>query len=279
VVTFAVVLINLTGSVLSAIGPKMPNAIAHTRPKKFVVLTNPRSGSTWLTFLLRGQPGVMAYSELFHRIPDGVTRPRFDTAGPVRYHDLPRRGLRAFNVKRYIDQVESENTDCLAWGFKLMLGNIYEMPELLFILALRGYRLILLTRPNHFETAVSFLVAQQTGEFIGHTEATDVDTVTLDPVLVANRITRRQRAIAAMRTLRLLWPQPSAEIVYGDLAKQPLQTLGRVLETIGLTESPVPVQSPVHKQIRKSYQDLIVNFEEVATELRRRGLGHFVPAS
>ena len=119
----------------------------------FFALTLTRSGSTWLLTLLNGQDGVAAYEELF--LPREVSdRYAWVADGsPERFFTRRSalRGPRPRKIWRYLDEVEQSSDGQRFVGFKLMLGQLRDVPELLPILALRGYRMVALVRDNLFD--------------------------------------------------------------------------------------------------------------------------------
>lgn len=247
-------------------------------PKRFFVLMNARSGSTWLVTLLNGQPGVAAYEELL--LPHHV-KPKYAwlAAGApdrfiVRRDALP--GPRPRKLARYLAEVEAHRADVAACGFKINAAQLRSTPELLPILALRGYRLIVLVRNNVFESSISQLMMSISGEAHSR-EAGHRSPVTLDPAEVVTRIRRRLRWIAAIQSVRRIWPWPAVEVTYESLVSDQAATLGAALRTIDVDAPPAPVESPLKRRVDLPYDKLIVNFAEVASAVTDAGLSRYLP--
>lgn len=249
-------------------------------PKRFFVLMNARSGSTWLITLLNGQPGVAAYEELL--LPHPV-KPKYAWLAAdapdrfiVRRDALP--GPRPRKLARYLAEVEAHRPGAAASGFKINAAQLRGMPELLPILALRGYRLVVLVRDNVFESSISQLMMHISGEAHSR-EAGHRSPVTLEPSDVVIRIKRRLRWIAAIRSVRRVWPWPAVELTYEGLVSNQTAVLGAALQTIGVNAQPVPVESPLKRRVDVPYDELIANFADVSSAVADAGLARYLPKS
>jgi LPS sulfotransferase NodH len=246
--------------------------------KRFVVLMMARSGSTWLVTLLNGQPGVAAYEELLLPHPVNPKYAWLAADAPerliARRPDLP--GSRPRRLARYLSEVEAHRPGAATSGFKVNATQIPGMPELLPVLALRGYRLVVLLRENVFESSVSVMANRLGGDAHGR-ELGDQRRLTLDPEELLVLVRRRLRWFAALRMLRALWPWPSVAVSYEDLVADQTAALAPVLRAIGAPAAPIPVQSPLKRRVNQPYADMITNYEEVAAALQRAGLARYLP--
>lgn len=248
------------------------------RPKRFFMVMTARSGSTWLITLLNGQPGVAAYEELLMPHPVDPRYAWLAADAPerliARRHALPR--ARPLRLNSYLHEVEAHRRDAVAAGFKINAVQFRATPELLPILALRGYRLVVLVRDNVFESSISQIMSAITGE--AHSREAGVRApVRVDPAEVVDRIRRRLRWIAAIRGLRRVWPCASTEVTYEELVTDQMAALARILRAIGVDAAPVPIDSPLKRRVDRPYDEVITNFAEVKKRLGEAGLAHHLP--
>lgn len=248
------------------------------RAKRFFVLMNARSGSTWLITLLNGQPGVAAYEELLLPHPVKAKYAWLAEGAPERFHSRRDHlaGPRPLKFWRYLAEVEAHRAGMASCGFKINAVQFRATPELLPILAVRGYRLVVLVRNNVFESSVSQMMMRISGEAHGR-EAGDHAPVTLEPAEVLSRIRRRLRWIAACRTVRRAWPHPSAEVSYEALVADQGTALAPVLRAIGVDALPVAVESPLKRRIDRPYAEIVSNYAEVAAAVRGADLARYLP--
>jgi LPS sulfotransferase NodH len=249
--------------------------------KRFVVLMNARSGSTWLITLLNGQPGVAAYEELLMPHPVNPKYAWLAADAPdrfiVRRPKLP--GPRPRKLNRYLAEVEAFRPGALSCGFKVNAVQFRGTPELLPILALRGYRLVVLVRNNVFESSVSQIAMRLGGDAHGREAAGDAPAMEVDPAEVVTRIHRRLRWIGAIRSVRRFWPWPSVEVAYEALVADQADALAPVLRAIGIDAAPVPVESPLKRRIARPYDEAIANYPAVAAAVEAAGLGRYLPGA
>lgn len=248
------------------------------RPKRFFILMNARSGSTWLITLLNSQPGVAAYEELFLPHPVKPQYAWLAEGAPDRF--IVRRkeikGTRPQAFYRYLDEVEAHRPGAQSCGFKINAVQFRGTPELLPILALRGYRLIVLIRNNVFESSVSQIMMNISGN--AHSRVTGgLAPVTLESAEVVARIRRRLRWIAACRAICRVWPHPSTEVSYEALVADQAAALAQVLRTIGIDALPKHTESPLKRRVDRPYDELIANYAEVAAAMREANLARYLP--
>ncbi len=244
--------------------------------RPFVVLTLTRSGSTWLLTLLNGQDGIAAYEELF--LP-GEVRPEYAwvaAGSPDRFH-IRERGLPGLRIRRvwnYLREVERSGAACRAVGFKLMLGQLSRVPEVLLLLALRRYRLLVLVRDNLFEGAVSRLVLEKTGDAQSRADAPADRRMVLDPDALIAQMKRRRRGVRILKVLAAVWPAPSLVLRYEDLVRDQRRGIEDVLSLLGIESEPKIVVSPMKRRISKPYTDIIANFDDVREAIENSSLRH-----
>ena len=231
--------------------------------------------------LLNGQDGVAAYEELF--LPREVSdRYAWVADGsPERFFTRRSalRGPRPRKIWRYLDEVEQSSDGQRFVGFKLMLGQLRDVPELLPILALRGYRMVALVRDNLFEGAVSRLVLDMTGDAQSRSDAPRDRQIELAPAAMVAEMRRRRFGLKLLRGLQAAWPAPSVVVRYEDIVTGQSAVLGEVLRTLGSSSDPRAVTSPLKRRIQMPYRELIVNYDEVCEAARRAGFAAALPVS
>lgn len=238
---------------------------------RFVVLTSPRSGSTWFVDTLNGAPGVAAFGELFQ---PGRTRPFSWGAAGFPSYAVYRRRHRGGAV-RYLRHLFATH-DERAVGFKLMYRHAVAHPEAMAYLRLRGARVVHLVRTNSLDVAFSRAAIE--ARPYGH--ATDPATLervalTLDPAAVVAEVRAHQRRIGMARRLVAASASPRLEVSYEDLCDRPDQTLADVAEFLRLSAPPAAGGSPLRKQ--SAHQgDGVTNLAEVRQALARAGYGGLV---
>lgn len=122
-----------------------------THPRKFVILSLPRTGSTYLVDVLDAVEGVRCLSEIFH--PSEIA---------LRHHVPSDPGLLDMAARNadpigYLERVERDIPDCGWFGFKHFPRH--GVPLMRHLCASRAWRKIFLWRDNLLEQYLSFLLA------------------------------------------------------------------------------------------------------------------------
>jgi LPS sulfotransferase NodH len=245
----------------------------------FVVLSITRSGSTWFISLLNGQPGVVAFEELFL---DQIVPEKYKwltTGSPPRFHTIKHElgDSRTVQMRRYLELVRDHGGDSRAYGFKLMLN--YPTLGILGALARRRYRLVCLVRDNLFEGAVSRLALQMTDDAHSAEPEDAGARLRLDPQMLVHQMRRRRFAIHGLHTAARVWPWPAQVVRYDDLVRDQLATLQPLLNMLGIEAAAVEAPSTLIRRMRRPYRDILENADEVATAVQAAGLGHYLPTS
>lgn len=119
--------------------------------QKFVILSLPRTGSTYLVDCLDAIAGVRCLSEIFH--PNEIALRHHQPVDP----GLMDKAVRDADPLGYLARLEQEVPDCRWFGFKHFPRH--GMPLMRHLCASRDWRKIFLWRDNLIEQYLSFLLA------------------------------------------------------------------------------------------------------------------------
>jgi LPS sulfotransferase NodH len=243
--------------------------------KNFVILSQARSGSTWLVNTINNINHVSCYGEMFFGrsdlYKDGATQlPRFT----LWRRDHP--GIRPLITYRYLNEIIYSGYQTT--GFKLMYVQLLRHPEVgLYILG-KGIAVIHLIRQNILNSVLSSLVAHNRGKF--HFKTKDVipeeEPIWLDPKSVLGKIRAIDRKTYWTRKfLKLLGPQQKLEVYYEDLDAN-AQNFKAVWDFMGADFEEYPPTSQFIKARKKSPAETILNYREVQATLSSAGYGRFL---
>lgn len=240
------------------------------RPTAFVVLTSPRTGSSWLIDLLDSHPRITAYAELL--LPA-------DTSPPPDYgcRDLPRFAATLGSRRRitlvperirYLRRLFAPRAGIDAIGFKLMHRHVRAHPGLLPFLVVRRTRVINLVRENVLEQLVSWQTAVARGRFKSYSGdplvevSVHVDVQELSARL-ARREQRRARSRRALARHRLRW----LDLSYEHILASPEEALGRVVDFLGVQPRVWPASSTLVRMNTGSWRASVENANEIEAAL------------
>jgi LPS sulfotransferase NodH len=237
----------------------------------FVVLTFPRTGSAWLIEMLDGHPAIAAYQELF--LPGGgmpsyasMDLPLFETSlGSV---SSRRRGPRLVRRIEYLRRLYADRPGIRAIGFKLMYAQASAHTGLLPYFALRRVRAVHLIRANMLDAVISYRIAEATGVF--HPRAGDAvprALVSLDAERLRRRLEDLELEISRARSWLERYRLPRVEIAYEELVGRREETLGRVLDFLGVEPSRDRLESSFVRTNAGPRAELIENFTDVREAL------------
>ena len=221
----------------------------------FVILCQGHSGTTYLASLLDSHPDIACYGELFN---DRSSR-RSELSFRASDHEDPRAFFRDLVAR----------TDALAVGFKLgAWGMRMHHPEAAEIVEEPGLHIIRLRR-NPLAKLVSTRLSNVRSGKDGRRSYRQ-DPVRLDPK-------------ATMRSLRYLdyenrlldglaQGSPTVQLTYEELVADP--TIEHVQRFLAV--EPRPLHSPSSKRRPRPLPEMIVNWAELAAELRASGLERYL---
>ena len=250
---------------------------------KFVILTSPRSGSTWLVDLLRSNEEIEMFSELF--IPPRKKLKVKQTLNNHRiepfymFKETNSQIKQTFLVWEYCNQLKHSFGRKKLLGFKLMYDQAKTYPELLFKLTIDGYKFIHLIRENHLDVELSIINAwHKEGNQIVVTrkEIDFLKPVNLDVSSLVERLSERESRINRWKNYLLALPRPVLTITYQELCDNKNLTLSGVNKFLGLPQSSTCYESSVKKISRDSYKAKIANYSEVKNALLGTKFAHLL---
>lgn len=239
----------------------------------YFVLSTQRSGSTWFRRLLDSHPDIRDFGEIFLMRPwEGW---KVTDMVPLTHHLREHGGRRPLVIGRYLRRLRESPTPARALGFKLMYGQLARFPELLPLLAWHRFRLIHLVRDNHLDMVISRERDERLG--ITHTrEKVEVEALHLDPERLRRRLRRIGLSVKLGRGLTAVWPHPTMEVRYEELAADPPRVLDEVVSFLGRETDGVELGTDMRRIATGTYRDRIANYDEVARLLHAWGYGRFL---
>jgi LPS sulfotransferase NodH len=234
---------------------------------KFVVLTDNRSGSTWVMSTLNSLPHVMAQGELFlrrarsegRRWDSGFARPRYiqtKADGP---------GFRPFSVFSYLRDLYAMPGSV---GFKLMYAQLRSYPEILVYFIRNRIRVVHLVRRNHLDVLISYAVKAKIGQahLLSGQSVTDEPKVELATGSLVRRLEWLRTKQNIARKLLNWCGLPHMEIAYEDLLRD--QAHFRLVWDFLSIQYVGDMPEPTILKIRKGrHRDVISNYDEVKAAL------------
>ena len=240
-------------------------------PKRFVILTHGRSGSTMFCDALSQHPLVHAYHEAFHP----ATRPQVNG----RSYGAEEEGDRFMN-----DQIFREPNEFgkAIVGFKLFFFHNRDNPQQLRLWShlqeRRDLPILFLERRNPFDAYVSKMRAQQAQQWQAtHDQPVPKrhnERISLSFPLCVKYMANQ---LAGMECLRRQFSHHrSLPVTYEELAADTQGTLSRCFDFLGV--DPVQVQARHVKMTTVAHADGVENYAELHEEFQRTYLAPFVPA-
>lgn len=230
---------------------------------RFVILTSPRSGSTWLVSLLNQMEGTSTYGELF------LGRKRTeawdaDFSYP-RFVEVRGESARPLEVYKYLDALYNRPG---VTGFKLMYSHLRRYPELLPYFLFHRVRVVHLVRRNPLDLLISSALKRkiQKAHRLANEPPLQGVQIELNPDTLIQKLKIKQRKINRAHKVLSLSGLKSIEIGYEDLQKDPavFQSLCSFLSID--TGGKMPL-SKFQKVRRESQEQIIKNYSEVKRAL------------
>jgi hypothetical protein len=240
----------------------------------FVILSLPRTGSTYLVDYLDAVPGVKCLSEVFN--PDIVL---------LRHHEprdatLSDKDVRDNDPLAFLQRLEQDVGPCDALGVKLFPAHSVKL--LHYFCSSAHWKKIFLWRDNLLEQYVSFLLAserygQASWERVAHDARLKVPTGTLIDDLHA----MEKSYIEIEDSLVLAGPGNVFTLEYDEMGRS--DVMERLLHFIGIGEA--AAQSIAGERARGAHAfdrgpraiDRIANYDDVCGLLRQTRFARLVP--
>lgn len=237
----------------------------------FVVLTSPRSGSRWLVDLLDSHPEIAAYGELLLSEAREVTA----SAGTMSTFDgylaglsAPARHLLIAQRARYLTRLYAARPGLQAVGFKLMYKQVRLNRGVLPFFAARRVRVVHLVRADLLGAVISYEVARATDTFHPRDgDAIGGRPVMLDVAGLRQRLEHQEQAVSWGRWQIERFRLPRLEIAHEELVGRRDETLGRVLDFLGVSSPDTPLESSLVPVTLGRGLDFVENVDDVRAAL------------
>jgi LPS sulfotransferase NodH len=234
-------------------------SVEKTNP--FVILTSPRSGSTWLVSLLNQMESTTAYGELFlPRKRSGkwdadFAYPRFVEARQAGRHNRP------VEVFKYLDALYHQPG---AVGFKLMYSHLRRYPEMLTYFLVYRVRVVHLVRKNPLDIMISRAVKRklQQAHRLANEPAVEGVQIELNTETLIKKLQIKQRKMNRARNLLRWSGLRQMEIGYEELQRDP-SVFAKLCGFLSIeSDGKMPV-SKFQKVRRDSQIQVLKNYGEV----------------
>ena len=255
-------------------------------PRKFILFSKQRSGSTWVIDLLNSHPEIVGFAELFLYDMWGQP-PVGGDAGILAWNSFlaryvtgsgePTRRERDRLYNQYLDEsVFASRQASKAIGFKLMYNQAVSDLAIPKYLQQNSVSCVHLIRRNHLDAVLSAEAVRLRGLAHAETNAPVRQvTIHLEPESIELRLQRRDREIAAASEYADFLGLPVIELVYEELSAD-ITRIIPVLEFLGVDSSAVDLTSRLRKLNSKSHRELISNYDDIARALHGSRFAHML---
>jgi Sulfotransferase family len=210
--------------------PRRPEDELMAQHQSFVIVSLPRTGSTYLVDYLDAIDGVRCLSEVFH--PNEIMLRHHRTSDP----GLLDIGVRDSDPLAYLQRLEQDVGDCRWFGFKHFPRHGAKLLQ--HLCANPQWRKIFLWRDNVLEQYLSFLLASAHFGQVTWGRVPDEARVTVPPnVLLDDFHTIERNYIMIEEALMLADPAHLFALEYHDLGR--VEVMRRLLHFLGLPEASI----------------------------------------
>ncbi len=235
---------------------------------RFIILSNPRSGTNFLQGLLDEHPQISCLGEVFHRnfdfhglLPPGTLSTAVDLQPWYRARDEDPQGL----LEQHVWSGKPPGT--LAAGFRIFPPQfqICDQFPLRYLPGLPDLKVIQLWRENELARYLSLKQAEATGLW---TESRPTRAPPLPLEVDPRRFLHQSRWVESQfRKIAQLFPDERVfRISYETLAKGWQVEIPRLFDFLGLPHRPVAPR--LHVQARYRARAVVLNYDKVAQALR-----------
>jgi LPS sulfotransferase NodH len=235
--------------------------------KPFVIVGMPRTGSTLLLRALQQHPDIQAYGELFHWL---------EAERAAAYHAIHSKSAtisfdaKTGNALEFLREWVwgQANAHFKAVGFKIFAEHAVESSSPDFFRSLLqeipGLHVIHVQRPNYLDVFVSWLIAQQTGEWFISSDSVSVkgghQTISPAPDQASAFFAKME---SADRFFGDTFSGGSyLPVFYEDLSRNLQETCDRIFQFLGVGAS--PVTPLIRKQIERDIPEIVSNYRQLS---------------
>ncbi|UTW60646.1 sulfotransferase [bacterium SCSIO 12741] len=266
-----------------------------TSKKKFVLYSEPRTGSSFLSLWLNNHPEIRSHAEVFLRAQPGQDKFEFycrnHALRKVLYRVFLNRftvdmnpGLQKNLIRGYLDKMFNDPTFSYPYkegedkthyypnprfvtekwvGFKLMRVQMEFYPVLRDWLQQDDLSIIYLHRENPLKQLISWYQLEQSGQ-AHSTEKFQAPKVTVDTNQLIKDLHAHQQN--HQRNLQLIHRQPHLILSYEELTGDSQKTAQRMGDFLGIDFSETPLPS-LQKVGKKDWTDAVTNAAEIKDAL------------
>lgn len=249
-------------------------------PDRFVIFTQPRSGSNLLCGMLNLHPEILCHHEIFNPqriyyakdfhqlLGNGETIVRQDLIrGKVGLASIVKRKL---DPEQFVFKIWSNNFGHKAVGFNLFPNHIPHMS--MSLIKDKNIKKIILSRRNKVKCYVSRLIAQKTGRWDSYNLSQMKNKENISVSVNASKLLRWSRKsdyyFNELQQKINKMEQNFLELSYEDLiGKHSELVKSDLLKFIGVSPAIDYLQAPLKKQNSNNLEDLIANFHELKDQL------------
>lgn len=265
--------------------------------KKFILLTTPRTGSTYIRLWLNNHPNIRCHGEIFLRkygamdgfkhfcnqsitkkffydvfcnkiftkipfnsFPNNITKEFFNSLYNNPDHSRPWTNMETWNNYQPRENLDMTN----AVGFKLMYYQLKNYKILKFWIENNNLGIIHIRRDNILKIYLSRLLLRKRG-FAHSSVKVKAVKVFVNPKTIVAYLERIDRV---QENIKNLFPNnPYLEIKYEDFFSNNLETSERIWEFLGVRKYRIP--APSLKKVNYNYvEEIIGNYDKIVNALK-----------
>ena len=249
---------------------------------KFLIITQPRSGSAWFMSCLNSHPQIYCprLPTLFSKYnlsPLKRFKPRFlqidNRISPYyqyRSRSFKRQIAHRFNrnnlIHEFLSDLYTENRNVKAIGFKVNYSQVRKYPATISWVKQNNVKIMHLIRINLLKRLVSHKIAKARN-LLHSTQAVKPMKIYIDPkILIQDFRRRRARFDKYNKRFMEVFKVPFLEVAYESLLADLDTEIGKVLKFLEIDEF-MPLTSEFVKINPDSLEDIVENYSEIKKTL------------
>ena len=244
---------------------------------KFIILSNQRSGSTLLVFLLDSHFQIQCWSELFQKIdPNKLNKSHYPKHYKISwvqfYESSPTRQFlykfrKSALVNKYLDNIYTNTRDknIQAIGFKLIYSQLEAFPQVKDYIKKNNIKVIHCIRRNSLKTIISLETAKARRKFATR-EPLETIPITLKCDNLIDRLNKMSTLIKNYSEIRS-HTNSYYEIFYEDLISNKETESRKLLDFLGISDYRI-LTTDLLKMNPDSIEDIVDNYEELKDTLQ-----------